>query len=83
MAIVEPCLLGRDEIKMANCVHGSNGDLLALSMMSDPLGWGSFLVGRITSQDQKRYWQTKMFLEIHYFVLINTILVQYGKFLCT
>jgi hypothetical protein len=34
---------------MANCVHGTDDNLITVSQLSDRLGWGSFL-GRIFSQ---------------------------------
>jgi hypothetical protein len=35
---------------MANCVLGTDDNLITVSQSSDRLGWGSFLEGRIFSQ---------------------------------
>jgi hypothetical protein len=46
---VEMYLLARGEAKMSSCVHGSNVDLVTLSVQTNHLGWDGFLEGCLSS----------------------------------
>ncbi len=45
---VEEYLLGRRRVTMESCLYGTYNNMSVVSMMSDRLGWDSFLEGRIS-----------------------------------
>jgi hypothetical protein len=65
-ASMETHLLAQGEIAMANCVYSNNVNLIILSLLSDHLGWDSFLEGRISS---------------HCLAVVSPLLCCWGKFL--